>query len=130
VGLLTSYPATPPIRPLNPEDPSSKQQNTPFWTTRLQLQTTATMAAVDVQAVHDTLVDVAFEAGRMIMAANPSSISTDTKMNGTFLFLSPFSPPFPSPSHLTLYPLPPPLWTPPPAPGPGGGGGGAGRFCR
>ncbi|KAK4041931.1 hypothetical protein C8A01DRAFT_45009 [Parachaetomium inaequale] len=39
------------------------------------------MAAVDLQAVHDTLVSVAFEAGRMILAANPSSISTDTKMN-------------------------------------------------
>ncbi|KAK4157303.1 hypothetical protein C8A00DRAFT_29728 [Chaetomidium leptoderma] len=39
------------------------------------------MTAVDLQAVHDTLVSVAFEAGRMILAANPSSISTDTKMN-------------------------------------------------
>ncbi len=40
------------------------------------------MAAVDLQAVHDTLVSVAFEAGRMILAANPSSIPPDTKMNG------------------------------------------------
>ncbi|KAK4236650.1 hypothetical protein C8A03DRAFT_35441 [Achaetomium macrosporum] len=39
------------------------------------------MAAVDLQQVHDTLVSVAFEAGRMILAANPSSISTDTKLN-------------------------------------------------
>jgi myo-inositol-1(or 4)-monophosphatase len=39
--------------------------------------------AIDFQAVHDTLVAVAFEAGRMIMAANPNAISTDTKMNGT-----------------------------------------------
>lgn len=29
VGLLTSYPATPPSLPLNPEDPSSKQQQQP-----------------------------------------------------------------------------------------------------
>ncbi|KAJ4294825.1 hypothetical protein N0V88_005059 [Collariella sp. IMI 366227] len=34
------------------------------------------MTSVDLQAVHDTLVAVAFEAGRMIMAANPSSFST------------------------------------------------------
>ena len=40
------------------------------------------MADVDLQAVHDTLVSVAFEAGRMILGANTSSISTDTKMNG------------------------------------------------
>ncbi|KAG7287040.1 hypothetical protein NEMBOFW57_006540 [Staphylotrichum longicolle] len=39
------------------------------------------MASVDLQAVHDTLVSVAFEAGRMILSANTSSISTDTKMN-------------------------------------------------
>jgi hypothetical protein len=38
--------------------------------------------SVDLQAVHDTLVSVAFEAGRMILAANPSSSSTDTKLNG------------------------------------------------
>ncbi|KAL2135739.1 hypothetical protein VTI74DRAFT_7109 [Chaetomium olivicolor] len=37
------------------------------------------MASVDLQAVHDTLVSVAFEAGRMITAANPSNVST--KMN-------------------------------------------------
>ncbi|KAK4134755.1 inositol monophosphatase [Trichocladium antarcticum] len=37
------------------------------------------MADVDLQAVHDTLVSIAFEAGRMILAANPTSIST--KMN-------------------------------------------------
>lgn len=41
------------------------------------------MADVDLQAVHDTLVSAAFEAGRMILAANTSGISTDTKMNGT-----------------------------------------------
>ncbi|KAL2266945.1 hypothetical protein VTJ83DRAFT_4222 [Remersonia thermophila] len=37
--------------------------------------------ALDLQAVHDTLVSVAFEAGRMILAANLSGISTDTKLN-------------------------------------------------
>jgi myo-inositol-1(or 4)-monophosphatase len=51
------------------------------------------MAEVDLQAVHDTLVSVAFEAGRMILAANPSSISTDTKMNGPSPPLPPFLPP-------------------------------------
>ena len=40
------------------------------------------MATIDLQVVHDTLVSVAFEAGRMIRAANPSSIPPDTKMNG------------------------------------------------
>ncbi|KAL2263769.1 hypothetical protein VTK26DRAFT_5176 [Humicola hyalothermophila] len=39
------------------------------------------MASVDLQKVHDTLVSVAFEAGRMILAANPSSIPPDTKLN-------------------------------------------------
>ncbi|KAH6632697.1 hypothetical protein F5144DRAFT_574947 [Chaetomium tenue] len=39
------------------------------------------MADIDLQAVHDTLVSVAFEAGRMILAANPNKISTDTKLN-------------------------------------------------
>lgn len=52
------------------------------------------MAEVDLQAVHDTLVSVAFEAGRMILAANPNKISTDTKLNGS----SPFTPTPPSPS--------------------------------
>ncbi|KAL2024540.1 hypothetical protein VTK56DRAFT_7583 [Thermocarpiscus australiensis] len=39
------------------------------------------MAEVNLQEVHDTLVSIAFEAGRMILAANPSSIATDTKLN-------------------------------------------------
>ncbi|EAQ87256.1 hypothetical protein CHGG_03875 [Chaetomium globosum CBS 148.51] len=39
------------------------------------------MADIDLQAVHNTLVAVAFEAGRMILAANPNKISTDTKLN-------------------------------------------------
>lgn len=55
------------------------------------------MADVDLQQVHDTLVSVAFEAGRMILAANPSSIPPDTKMNGI--------PPIPHPPH------PPPFLT-------------------
>jgi myo-inositol-1(or 4)-monophosphatase len=39
------------------------------------------MANINLQEVHDHLVSVAFEAGKMIMAANPSDISTDTKLN-------------------------------------------------
>jgi len=67
------------------------------------------MAGVDLQAVHDTLVSVAFEAGRMILAANPSSISTDTKMNGELpVSLAPSSPipssPFPLNPLLYLNP--------------------------
>ncbi|GAB1316669.1 Inositol monophosphatase 2 [Madurella fahalii] len=39
------------------------------------------MADINLQEIHDTLVSIAFEAGRMILAANPNSISTDTKLN-------------------------------------------------
>ncbi|KAK0701826.1 hypothetical protein B0T26DRAFT_532595 [Lasiosphaeria miniovina] len=39
------------------------------------------MADIDLQQIHDTLLSVAFEAGRMILAANPHDISTGTKMN-------------------------------------------------
>jgi myo-inositol-1(or 4)-monophosphatase len=39
------------------------------------------MADINLQEIHDLLVSIAFEAGRMIMAANPSTISTDTKQN-------------------------------------------------
>jgi ABC-type hemin transport system ATPase subunit len=42
------------------------------------------MASVDLQQVREALEFVAFEAGRMILAANPSSISTDTKLNGMY----------------------------------------------
>ncbi|KAK3687296.1 hypothetical protein B0T22DRAFT_124870 [Podospora appendiculata] len=36
---------------------------------------------INLQEIHDTLVAIAFEAGRMILAADPSDISTGTKMN-------------------------------------------------
>jgi myo-inositol-1(or 4)-monophosphatase len=39
------------------------------------------MADINLQEIHDLLVSIAFEAGKMIMAANPSTISTDTKLN-------------------------------------------------
>lgn len=39
------------------------------------------MADVNLQEIHDTLLSIAFEAGRMIMAANPNDISTGTKLN-------------------------------------------------
>ncbi|EON96424.1 putative inositol monophosphatase protein [Phaeoacremonium minimum UCRPA7] len=39
------------------------------------------MAEVNLQEIHDTLLSIAFEAGRMIMAANPDDISTGTKLN-------------------------------------------------
>lgn len=42
---------------------------------------------INLQDIHDTLVLVAFEAGRMIMAANPNDITQDTKMNCMMLFL-------------------------------------------
>ncbi|UPL01829.1 hypothetical protein LCI18_012763 [Fusarium solani-melongenae] len=39
------------------------------------------MADLDLKAVHDELVSVAYEAGAMILAANPAELDTDTKLN-------------------------------------------------
>ncbi|KAK8042595.1 inositol monophosphatase [Apiospora phragmitis] len=39
------------------------------------------MANLDLEEIHDTLVEVAYEAGRMILSANPTDIATDTKLN-------------------------------------------------
>jgi myo-inositol-1(or 4)-monophosphatase len=39
------------------------------------------MTDLNLDAIRDTLVSVAFEAGQMILAANPSNVSTGTKMN-------------------------------------------------
>lgn len=39
------------------------------------------MADIDLQAIHDEMVSVAHEAGRMILAANPAELETDTKLN-------------------------------------------------
>lgn len=39
------------------------------------------MADLDLQAVHDVMVAVAYEAGHMILAANPADIDTGTKLN-------------------------------------------------
>ncbi|KAF6838126.1 inositol monophosphatase, partial [Colletotrichum musicola] len=39
------------------------------------------MADLNLQEIHDTLLDIASEAGKMIMAANPSSIDQGTKLN-------------------------------------------------
>ncbi|KAL1858908.1 hypothetical protein Daus18300_009777 [Diaporthe australafricana] len=39
------------------------------------------MAEINLQKIHDDLVAIAYEAGAMIMAANPNSISTGTKLN-------------------------------------------------
>lgn len=39
------------------------------------------MADINLQEIHDLLVAIAFDAGAMITAANPSDISTDTKAN-------------------------------------------------
>lgn len=41
------------------------------------------MASLDLQAVHDEMVAVAYEAGRMILAANPVDLDTGTKLNCT-----------------------------------------------
>ncbi|KAH8680857.1 inositol monophosphatase [Xylariales sp. PMI_506] len=39
------------------------------------------MADLDLQDIHDTLVSIAHEAGRMIMSANPTDIDQGTKLN-------------------------------------------------
>ncbi len=39
---------------------------------------------VDLQAVHDAMVSAAYEAGKMILAANPADIDTGTKLNCMF----------------------------------------------
>ncbi|KAF4125272.1 myo-inositol-1(or 4)-monophosphatase [Geosmithia morbida] len=39
------------------------------------------MADINLQAVHDELVKVAYDAGKMILAANPQDIGSDTKLN-------------------------------------------------
>ncbi|KAK3487858.1 uncharacterized protein B0T23DRAFT_386818 [Neurospora hispaniola] len=39
------------------------------------------MPDINLQEIHDTLVEVAFEAGRMILAANPNNIDKGSKMN-------------------------------------------------
>lgn len=41
------------------------------------------MADINLQEIHDELISVAYEAGVMILAANPGSIDTDTKLNCT-----------------------------------------------
>jgi len=49
------------------------------------------MADINLQEIHDLLVSVAHEAGRMMMAATPSYLSSGTKLNCTL-----------SPSYLHL----------------------------
>ncbi|KAK7998088.1 rheb small monomeric GTPase RhbA [Apiospora arundinis] len=39
------------------------------------------MADLNLEEIRDTLVSVAYEAGRMILSANPTDIATDTKLN-------------------------------------------------
>ncbi|KAI0014370.1 inositol monophosphatase [Xylariaceae sp. FL0662B] len=39
------------------------------------------MADLDLQEIHDTLISVAHEAGRMMLSANPADLATDTKLN-------------------------------------------------
>ena len=41
-------------------------------------------ADLNLQEIHDTMVAVAREGGRMILAANPADIDTGTKLNCEF----------------------------------------------
>ena len=68
------------------------------------------MADLDLQAVHDEMVAVAYEAGRMMLAADPARLDTHTKLNCALR--NPTPPPPPPPPH----PPPPPRPPPPPPP--------------
>lgn len=46
------------------------------------------MPDINLQEIHDTLVEVAFEAGFWILAANPNNIDKGSKMNCVCLSLS------------------------------------------
>ena len=46
------------------------------------------MADINLQAIHDEMVLVAYEAGRTILSANPADIGTGTKLNCASLSLS------------------------------------------
>jgi hypothetical protein len=39
------------------------------------------MSDIDLQKIHDLLVDVAHKAGKMIMSATPHTLGGDTKKN-------------------------------------------------
>lgn len=43
------------------------------------------MSSIDLQAIHDELVSVAYEAGKMILAANPADIAMGSKINAVDL---------------------------------------------
>lgn len=42
------------------------------------------MAELNLQEIQDTLVEIAHEAGRMILSANPTDIDQGTKLNCKF----------------------------------------------
>ncbi len=44
------------------------------------------MAEIDLEAVHDTLVALAIEAGRMIRTADTGHMSIGTKMNCAYFY--------------------------------------------
>jgi myo-inositol-1(or 4)-monophosphatase len=39
------------------------------------------MTDLDLQAIHDEMVAIAYEAGAMMLKANPADIDTGTKLN-------------------------------------------------
>jgi myo-inositol-1(or 4)-monophosphatase len=47
------------------------------------------MANLNLQEIHDVLISVAQEAGRMIMGATPSQLSSGTKKNCNLFVPSP-----------------------------------------
>lgn len=62
----------------------------------------AAAADLDLQDIHDTLVSIAYDAGRMILTANPSDIDQGTKLNCEFILLF-FEPRYHLPRHYTYF---------------------------
>jgi hypothetical protein len=57
------------------------------------------MTDLDLQAIHDEMVAIAYEAGAMMLKANPADIDTGTKLNCnnyplSLLFIPPACEPF------------------------------------
>ena len=52
-----------------------------FWRQLSIMEQAPIPSDLNLEEIRDTLVSIAFEAGRMILAANPNAISTGTKLN-------------------------------------------------
>jgi hypothetical protein len=69
----------------NPTTPLRFFNHTSLPNACLQHPNSLSMAEINLQEIHDLLVTVAHEAGRMMMTATPSQLANDTKKNCTLL---------------------------------------------